>query len=261
MEEILIDEKRYVSSKRAAKLTGYAKDYIGQLCREGRVPARLVGRSWYVLEAAIQDHRFGTKETKQLKPAEAPALGKTWESPRYEASSGEPLPVINRLPVSEAEPVEDSLSEAEDSTQYLHDSWGEWFNHVGKGAAEPESVAVSAEIQEEPEDQGNTPAHNDIAEEEQKIPIHTIYDLPPKDLLPFHHSAERVADELPLEQKELPAGSRGIGRALSGSLKLVGFLLAIASVAVGFIGSGFSDRYMASIEQANVISGILIYNK
>ena len=62
MDEILIEEKKYVSSKRAAKMTGYAKDYIGQLCREGRVPARLVGRSWYVLETAIQDHRFGTTD-------------------------------------------------------------------------------------------------------------------------------------------------------------------------------------------------------
>lgn len=37
MDELIIGEKTYLSSKRAAKITGYAKDYVGQLCREGRV--------------------------------------------------------------------------------------------------------------------------------------------------------------------------------------------------------------------------------
>ncbi|MHB1163603.1 MAG: hypothetical protein ACYCZZ_03760, partial [Minisyncoccota bacterium] len=69
MDELLIEGKKYISSKQAAKITGYAKDYIGQLCREGRVSARLVGRSWYVLEAAIQDHRFGAVEERGAKEA------------------------------------------------------------------------------------------------------------------------------------------------------------------------------------------------
>src|SRR5271155_2795244 len=59
MDEITLDDKTYVSSKRAAQITGYAKDYVGQLCREGRVEARLVGRNWYVLESSIRAHRFG----------------------------------------------------------------------------------------------------------------------------------------------------------------------------------------------------------
>src|ERR1700756_2748472 len=81
MEELLIGDKKYISSKQAAKVTGYAKDYIGQLCREGRVPARLVGRSWYVLESALRDHRFGeVREEEKSTVAQT-----TWESPRYEA--------------------------------------------------------------------------------------------------------------------------------------------------------------------------------
>ena len=59
MDELEFDGKTYVSSKRAAQITGYAKDYVGQLCREGRVQARLVGRNWYVLESSIHEHRFG----------------------------------------------------------------------------------------------------------------------------------------------------------------------------------------------------------
>ncbi len=42
MNELTLDGKTYVSSRRAAEITGYAKDYVGQLCREGHVEARLV---------------------------------------------------------------------------------------------------------------------------------------------------------------------------------------------------------------------------
>src|ERR1035437_3275471 len=100
MDEILIEGKKYVSSKQAAKMTGYAKDYVGQLCREGRVPARLVGRAWYVLESAIADHRFGNQvELKGKESIEetVPAVSKTWEFPRYESVHTEVLPSINRL--------------------------------------------------------------------------------------------------------------------------------------------------------------------
>jgi len=97
MDEIVIGEKKYISSKQAAKETGYAKDYVGQLCREGRVPARLVGRSWYVLETAIQDHRFGnpshdSDEAVVPESPTAPPPLETWEFPRYEASKPGFLP-------------------------------------------------------------------------------------------------------------------------------------------------------------------------
>jgi len=101
MDELLIEDKKYVSSKRAAQMTGYAKDYVGQLCREGRVAARLVGRSWYVLESAIKDHRFGevsVEDTKIISDesgvAAPPAPEKSkwkWEVPRYVQAEEETL--------------------------------------------------------------------------------------------------------------------------------------------------------------------------
>lgn len=56
MEEIEIQGKKYISSKRAAEITGYAKDYVGQLARSKKVPATRVGRSWYVSESDILVH-------------------------------------------------------------------------------------------------------------------------------------------------------------------------------------------------------------
>lgn len=88
MDELVIGDKRYLSSKRAAELTGYAKDYIGQLCREGRVEAKLVGRSWYVLESAIREHRFGKDEDIPVAASmdvdgEEAQSDIAWESPNY----------------------------------------------------------------------------------------------------------------------------------------------------------------------------------
>ncbi|MFA5877625.1 MAG: hypothetical protein WC880_04685 [Candidatus Paceibacterota bacterium] len=56
MDELVISGKKYISSKRASELTGYAKDYIGQLARGSKVPATRIGRAWYVDEAALILH-------------------------------------------------------------------------------------------------------------------------------------------------------------------------------------------------------------
>lgn len=57
--ELDIDGKKYISSKRAAEASGYAKDYIGQLCRMGKLDAQLIGRNWYVSEASLKAHQHG----------------------------------------------------------------------------------------------------------------------------------------------------------------------------------------------------------
>jgi len=56
MDSIDIGGRRYISSKRAAEITGYAKDYVGQLARGEKVLATRVGRAWYVDEIAIKEH-------------------------------------------------------------------------------------------------------------------------------------------------------------------------------------------------------------
>jgi len=56
MDELVIEGKKYISSKRASEITGYAKDYVGQLARLGKVPATRIGRAWYVDEVALLLH-------------------------------------------------------------------------------------------------------------------------------------------------------------------------------------------------------------
>jgi hypothetical protein len=70
-ESIEIDGKEYISSKRAAKLVGYTKDYVGQLARGGHLEARLIGRSWFVTEGSIRAHKLKVHhEIKKVRQEE-----------------------------------------------------------------------------------------------------------------------------------------------------------------------------------------------
>lgn len=131
MDELTLDNQKYLSSKRAAQVTGYAKDYVGQLCREGRVKARLVGRNWYVLESSILEHRFGAEESSAEPEGAQEEENKpvsTWNPPVYTPEMAPMVPSIAPKP-SPAPAV------ATDSTRALADmrsAWQEWFEQQEK---------------------------------------------------------------------------------------------------------------------------------
>lgn len=240
MDEILIGEKKYVSSKRAAKVTGYAKDYIGQLCREGRVPARLVGRSWYVLETAIHDHRFGDQKIEQEVETAPPTSGlsTTWESPRYEASSAEILPSLNRLQDNEV------------PQHLLQDSWRAWFDRRIADTKPPVALAKEPEIEK-------------IEKEEVNIPIHAVYGEPPKELLPHRHMEIELKNDN-VEEVQTQKGGRGPMWDLRGPARVInvfGALLAILVATLAVINTGYFDEYITSHSQVGIIAGVTLYNK
>lgn len=227
MDEILIEEKKYVSSKRAAKITGYAKDYIGQLCREGRVPARLVGRSWYVLESAIQDHRFGDQnhEEKEREGTSKSVFPGTWETPRYEASVIESIPPVNRL-------RDDSAKEIEEEDTITSEKQVE-----GDGRSEEDGNKENEDIH---------------------IPIHAVYEPLPKELLPRSIESKEVTDSVKVVTMRYERNNkRTYLPIVVSALCIVG----AAVVTLAMIGSGYFDKYISKIESASVISGIKIYNK
>lgn len=249
MDELIIGEKKYVSSKQAAKVTGYAKDYIGQLCREGRVPARLVGRSWYVLESAIHDHRFGEQKTEEEKEASTASPLPTWELPRYEATPTEMLPSVNRLKDAGEAPADDHEEDSE-FAQRLQDSWRAWFDHVADVA--PSIPDVVPEKREESEEE-EVPAEV----EEVSIPIHTVYERPPEELLPRSYVDTRATSE-PEEEEKSP---RNMGRRLGMAFKLVGASLALVMAVLAVVGTGYFDEFIISNSQAGMIAGVSLYNK
>ena len=56
-DDLKIDGKIYISSRRAAEMTKYSNDYIGQLCRSGKIDAHIMGRAWFIEEHSISEHK------------------------------------------------------------------------------------------------------------------------------------------------------------------------------------------------------------
>ncbi|MSR78701.1 MAG: hypothetical protein EXS59_00965, partial [Candidatus Taylorbacteria bacterium] len=55
--DLNLNGENFISASRGAEITGYNKDYIGQLCRGGKVQSQMVGRAWYISEDAILKHK------------------------------------------------------------------------------------------------------------------------------------------------------------------------------------------------------------
>lgn len=67
-DSLFFEDKEYISSKRAASMTKYTKDYIGQLCRGDKLDAKLVGRNWYVRLDSLEQYlrEFANKKKNNL---------------------------------------------------------------------------------------------------------------------------------------------------------------------------------------------------
>lgn len=66
-DSINIDGKIYISSRRGAEISKYSNDYIGQLCRGGKVSARMMGRTWFVDQESLLDHKKNSEEAFQTR--------------------------------------------------------------------------------------------------------------------------------------------------------------------------------------------------
>ena len=82
---ISLDGKDYISASRAAEITGYHKDYVGQLAREGSVLSRQVGNRWYVDRGSISAHK--REKDALLADVQREAVGLARPAPR-EGKSG-----------------------------------------------------------------------------------------------------------------------------------------------------------------------------
>jgi hypothetical protein len=230
MNEITIGDKIYISSKRAAEITGYAKDYVGQLCREGHVDAKMVGRSWYVYEPSIRAHRFGkeeesTPEKPQIEPKaateEIKAPESTWGAPKYTPEVPQSIPEMPKAA------YEELLPPAQETLTDMQAAWREWFERKQQDLATPEiespevidarNDAYVEEEDDEYEDDDEeieVEAEEDEPEEEEiAVPLHRIdppeevvavepdeQPVPIRPIQPHvvHHEAP-ISSQMPLE--------------------------------------------------------------
>ncbi len=63
--QIFVEGKKYISAKRAAEITGYTSDYVGQLAREGHVDSKKVGRVRYVDQGQIRSYTVKSDRKKK----------------------------------------------------------------------------------------------------------------------------------------------------------------------------------------------------
>ena len=57
METINSNGTLYAKASILANRHHYTTDYIGQLCRQGKIDAQVVGRAWYVNEESLLQHK------------------------------------------------------------------------------------------------------------------------------------------------------------------------------------------------------------
>ncbi len=276
MDEITLDDKKYLSSRQAAKITGYAKDYVGQLCREGRVDARLVGRNWYVLETSILDHRFGAEEPKNAAISVPEAPASTWQAPIYTNESIRTVPELTPKPVFIA-PVE-PIAEETKVLSDMQSAWQEWFEQQNKAQKTlPDADEMLLEDHVEGSRASIEPEIEETVEEEESIldadetPIHIerITPAPVEAVRPQsrertavftrNHEVVATAKTRPVYREEeylSPRARRTMSRTPRGSgtiMRAVLFSIMGLVIVITVLGSGSLDTL---VEKSNAQSFI-----
>jgi hypothetical protein len=75
--EIIIEGKKYISSRRFSKENGYTNDYLSKLCRDGKVEGMLIGRSWFLFPDSFFELQKSLKTNrleKRIKKTEEGAI-------------------------------------------------------------------------------------------------------------------------------------------------------------------------------------------
>ena len=64
-DELIIEGKRLISSKRLSASLGYTHDYISRLCREGKIQGKLVGRNWFVDQDSLTTYKKVSRDNQK----------------------------------------------------------------------------------------------------------------------------------------------------------------------------------------------------
>lgn len=63
---IFVEGNRYISTKRAADVTGYTSDYIGQLAREGKIRSKKIGKIRFVEDGELKNYTIESDRKKTV---------------------------------------------------------------------------------------------------------------------------------------------------------------------------------------------------
>lgn len=96
MDTVVFADKKYIKASKAALASGYTADYVGQLCRKGKIDAVLLGKTWYVHEDSLTAHKQNSdranvevtrkdvrKQREELSTQDAPRTNVASESAHW----------------------------------------------------------------------------------------------------------------------------------------------------------------------------------
>lgn len=100
-DSLIIEGKQYISSRRAAEIAGYSNDYVGQLCRSGKLVCRMIGRFWYVDQDSILRHQKESMKPNQTVFKKADFLTSSIGQKVY---AGQSMPVASQATIIQPPP-------------------------------------------------------------------------------------------------------------------------------------------------------------
>ena len=68
-DTLILEHKIYISAKRAVQISGYTSDYVGQLCRAGKLDCKMVGKFWFLTEESLISYKLSTKQESGVEEA------------------------------------------------------------------------------------------------------------------------------------------------------------------------------------------------
>lgn len=205
---VSFDGKDYISTGRAAKLTGYNQDYVGQLARSGEVLSRQVGNRWYIDRESLLAHKKQKDDLLAAVQVESVGLAKPGEEVANSEVQPEPAPEAPGMSDASAEGSEKTIESVPDEDEVTH------FEYVKEEAPlipepAPEIPPVEAEepepMPEFPRRKVTMPAfeeHREEASEEvaEPIAIRKIQSEPAK----MEPTPLRVREPEPAMEEVLP---------------------------------------------------------
>ncbi|MFZ1987917.1 MAG: hypothetical protein WAV21_02710 [Minisyncoccia bacterium] len=269
MNELILDGETYVSSKRAAEITGYAKDYVGQLCREGRIEARLVGRNWYVLEESVKEHRFAKDADEQSEKSDTHTKKEepiAWNSPKYMPDIPVSIPTLGINRIHEESSVRKTIV-----VNDMQRAWQSWFTR--KEVTRTENTEETAEVSEEltsleTEIAPQTTNYAKSEEEAVSVPIRHIEDARASVREEPTFTPNQFAQEIGTLEVTREFQREGTDRAFLLRNSFIRIFLAIVimiSIVGGLVGTGYVEEvygfHVKNIPVLNYIAGIYSPNK
>lgn len=171
---IEIEGKEYISAAKAAKITTYAQDYVGQLARASKIPSKQIGGRWYVEKEALLSHK--SEKDALLAAVQAESVG--LKKPEFNDQNGLYVSQIHLpTPLTIHRTAQPLLSYSPDDRDLIP------LQKTIDEAAEDDHIVAIAEQN----------VHPQINEDKVAIPINVVKPVQP----PFYEERKVVARNNP----------------------------------------------------------------